>query len=509
VSALRAASVRDALDSAAIAITASGSTTPRLDTELLLAHALGVDRTALFLDPEREVGGQAARAFQTLARRRAVERAPVAYLLGRRGFRRLELAVDPRVLIPRPETELLVEIGLELPHGAGVVDVGTGSGAVALALKDERPDLDVVGTDVSAAALDVARGNAGRLGLDVAFVEGDLLEGAGATRRDSAGSPDAASAPGPPEAVPALAVPDAVLSNPPYVADGDPLPPGRSPPRAADRPARRAGRARRHPPPRARRRGERDAPAGPRGRCRPDARRERPRSRRGLRRRGNAVRPRGHRARGGRPPVTLTAQDASTFERCMAVGGLAVFPADTVYGVACDPNAKEAVQRLYLLKRRAAAKPAAILFFALDLALEALPELGPRTRGALEALLPGGFTLLVPNPAERWPLACGPDPTTMGLRVPALPPSLVALQTVRRPVMQSSANTSGGSDARRLSDVPAALCEAADLVLDGGELPGTPSTVLDLREFEATAQWTIVREGAVEAATIDGALSAL
>lgn len=198
MTALRAASIRDALDSAVIAITASGSSTPRLDAELLLGHALGVERTTLLLDPEREVGGQAARAFQALVRRRSVEHAPIAYLLGRRGFRRLELAVDPRVLIPRPETELLVEVGLELPRGARVVDVGTGSGAVALALKDERPDLDVVGTDVSADALAVARENAARLGLDVAFAQGDVLAGSTA---------------------------DAVLTNPPYVADGDRLPP--------------------------------------------------------------------------------------------------------------------------------------------------------------------------------------------------------------------------------------------------------------------------------------------
>jgi L-threonylcarbamoyladenylate synthase len=207
--------------------------------------------------------------------------------------------------------------------------------------------------------------------------------------------------------------------------------------------------------------------------------------------------------------VILTAQDATTFERCMAVGGLAVFPADTVYGVACDPDAKEAVQRLYLLKRRTIDKPAAVLFFALDLALDALPELGPRTRAALQALLPGALTLLLPNPAGRWPLACGPDPSTVGLRVPALPPPLAALHAVRWPVMQSSANTSGGPDAHRLADVPAALRDAADLVLDGGELPGTPSTVLDLRGFEGTAQWTIVREGAVQAAAVDDALSAL
>src|SRR3954464_2509077 len=106
----------------------------------------------------------------------------------------------------------------------------------------------------------------------------------------------------------------------------------------------------------------------------------------------------------GRPSV-LTEADARTFERCMSVGGIAVFPADTVYGLACDPDDKEAVQRLYLLKRRDAAKRAAGLFFDRDLAPAALPELGQRTRAAVEALTPGGVTLLVPNPAGRFPLA--------------------------------------------------------------------------------------------------------
>ena len=207
--------------------------------------------------------------------------------------------------------------------------------------------------------------------------------------------------------------------------------------------------------------------------------------------------------------MTLTAQEASAFERCMATGGLAIFPADTVYGLACDPHANETVQRLYLLKRRAADKPAAVLFFALDLALEALPEQGPRTRAALEALLPGALTLLLPNPAGRWPLACGPDPSTVGLRVPALPPSLAALQGVRRPVLQSSANTSGGPDARRLAAVPAPVRDAADLVLDGGKLPGTPSTVVDLRGFEEDGRWAVVREGAVETEALTRALEAL
>ena len=187
------ASVREALDSAVIAIAAAGSQTPRLDAELLLAGALGVERVALVAEPRREVAGPAVRAFQDAVRRRSAGREPVAYITGRRGFRHLELAVDPRVLVPRPESELLVEVGLELPAGARVVDVGTGSGAGALALKLERPHLDVDGADVRADALAVARANAARLGLDVELVEGDLLAGVGEV--------------------------DAVLSNPPYVAE--------------------------------------------------------------------------------------------------------------------------------------------------------------------------------------------------------------------------------------------------------------------------------------------------
>jgi L-threonylcarbamoyladenylate synthase len=205
--------------------------------------------------------------------------------------------------------------------------------------------------------------------------------------------------------------------------------------------------------------------------------------------------------------VALTAADAQTFSRCIAVGGIAVFPADTVYGLACEPDSKEAVQRLYRLKRRRADKPAAVMFFALDLALAALPELGARTRAALQALLPGAVTLLLPNPAGRFPLACAPDDdVALGLRVPAWPPALAALGDVRWPVLQTSANLAGGPDARRLQDVPPALRRHADLVLDGGELPGTPSTVVDLRGYEEGGRWAVVREGAVAAATIAAAL---
>ena len=147
---------------AAAALAAAGCDTPALDAELLIAASLGWPRERLHLEQEIELPDSAG----SLLRRR-VAREPVAYILGRRGFRRIELEVDPRVLIPRPETELLVEVALELPAGARVHDVGTGSGAVALALKDERPDLVVSASDASPDAVAVARANAERLGLDV------------------------------------------------------------------------------------------------------------------------------------------------------------------------------------------------------------------------------------------------------------------------------------------------------------------------------------------------------
>src|SRR5919108_3595636 len=142
-------SVRDALDSAVIALTAAGCETPRLDAELLLAAAMGVDRAAIVADPGRALEPDAARRFMDYAARRR-EREPVAYILGRKGFRAIELEVDPRVLIPRPETEHLVEALLDLPARSRVCDVGTGSGAIALALKQERPDLELLATDASA-----------------------------------------------------------------------------------------------------------------------------------------------------------------------------------------------------------------------------------------------------------------------------------------------------------------------------------------------------------------------
>ena len=206
--------------------------------------------------------------------------------------------------------------------------------------------------------------------------------------------------------------------------------------------------------------------------------------------------------------MSLTAADAEALERCLADGGVAVFPADTVYGLACDPCSPSAVARLYELKVRPPGKPAAVLFFARERALATLPELGPRTRGALEALLPGPVTLLLPNPAGRFALACGPDPATLGLRVPALSPALAALAAVGRPLLQSSANRAGGPDSRTLAEVPAAIRAQADLVVDGGELAGTPSTVVDLRGYEHGHGWSVLRAGAVTPATLRARLGA-
>jgi L-threonylcarbamoyladenylate synthase len=196
--------------------------------------------------------------------------------------------------------------------------------------------------------------------------------------------------------------------------------------------------------------------------------------------------------------MSLDAADARAFERCIAGGGVAVFPADTVYGLACDPGSARAVARLYELKGRPESKPAAVMFFTREAALAGLPELGARTRAALERLLPGAVTVLVPNPHGRFALACGCDPHSLGLRVPALPAPIAALAGVGVAVLQSSANPAGAPDARTLGAVAAQIRDGADLVLDGGELAGVASTVVDLRGYEDGGRWSSLRTGAVD-----------
>jgi L-threonylcarbamoyladenylate synthase len=184
---------------------------------------------------------------------------------------------------------------------------------------------------------------------------------------------------------------------------------------------------------------------------------------------------------------------AEDFERCVAGGGVAVFPADTVYGLACDPDRREAAERMYALKGRRPDKPSAVMFFDLDAALATLPDLPEPTRAALARLLPGALTVLLPG--------------GRGVRVPRLDGPLAPLRAVGRPVLQTSANLAGGPDPIRLDAVPERIRDGADLLLDGGELPGTPSTVVDLRGYAGTGAWSVVREGAVARDALVEALS--
>jgi L-threonylcarbamoyladenylate synthase len=146
------------------------------------------------------------------------------------------------------------------------------------------------------------------------------------------------------------------------------------------------------------------------------------------------------------------------------------------------------------------------MFFSLEDALQALPDLGPRTRAAVERLLPGALTLVLPNPAHRYPLACGPTPERLGVRVPALAGALEPLRALSRPVLQSSANPSGERDARRVDEVDPALLAQVDAVVDGGELPGLPSTVVDLTGYEDRGGYEVLRDGAVERSRLDAVL---
>jgi L-threonylcarbamoyladenylate synthase len=205
--------------------------------------------------------------------------------------------------------------------------------------------------------------------------------------------------------------------------------------------------------------------------------------------------------------VSLTAADAERLQECVVGGGVAVFPADTVYGIACDPDDERAAARLYELKGRPATRASAVMFFTLERALDELEgELNETEATALRALLPGPVTLLLANRAKRYGPACTVDPATIGLRVPFLEGSLSVLEAVEQPVLQSSANLSGQPDARTIDGVPRQLRDGVDLVLDGGELPGCSSTVIDLRQLHELGRWSVVREGAL---ALDGVLAAL
>jgi L-threonylcarbamoyladenylate synthase len=185
-------------------------------------------------------------------------------------------------------------------------------------------------------------------------------------------------------------------------------------------------------------------------------------------------------------------------ERAIAAvraGDLVVIPTDTVYGLACRPDRDDAVRRLSELKGRPPAQPIALVASAVDVLVERLPELRGQAEAIARELLPGAYTLVLPNPARRFPWLSGDRPDTIGVRVPELSGSGAAFLHAVRVVAATSANRHGEPDPRSLDEVPEALLEAVAVVLDGGELPGTPSTVLDLTGAEPR----VLREGAVPA----------
>lgn len=189
----------------------------------------------------------------------------------------------------------------------------------------------------------------------------------------------------------------------------------------------------------------------------------------------------------------------------LRAGQLVVVPTDTVYGLACAPGHEDAVRRLYALKGRGAETPTAVVGADVDAVLDCLPELRGRVEALLRALLPGALTLVVPNPAARLPWLTGARPDAIGVRVPRVGGVAREIFDGARVVAATSANLTGGPDPRRLEDVPRELLDAVSAAVDGGTLPGTPSTVVDATGAEPL----VLREGAVPAAAVRDAFARL
>lgn len=194
----------------------------------------------------------------------------------------------------------------------------------------------------------------------------------------------------------------------------------------------------------------------------------------------------------------------AALERTIAAGGVVVFPSDGVYGLACDPLDAAAVGRIHELKGRDDGKSSAVMYFSPLAMRELVAGLGPRTAAAVSALLPGPVTLVVANPEHRYPLACREDAERLGVRLLAGP-----LAGAMCPVFQTSANHSGEPAPARFEDVPEAIVAGADLAIDGGELTGLPSTVVDIAAIEEDGGWTILRQGALSPGDLTSALAAV
>ena len=188
--------------------------------------------------------------------------------------------------------------------------------------------------------------------------------------------------------------------------------------------------------------------------------------------------------------------------RCLAQGGVAVFPADGLYGLGCDPLDAAAVVRIHALKGRDERKPSAVMYLDPMAMRELLTGLGPRAVAAVAALLPGPVTLVLPNPDRRYPLACREDPERLGVRLIEGP-----LAGMPLPMLQTSANLSGDPPPSSFEQVPAAIREGADLAIDGGQLNGRPSTVVDVASIDSDGSWRVVRGGALSEEEVRQALA--
>lgn len=194
----------------------------------------------------------------------------------------------------------------------------------------------------------------------------------------------------------------------------------------------------------------------------------------------------------------------AALERCIAAGGVALFPADGLYGLACDPLNAAAIERIHRIKGRDEGKSSAVMYFSPLAMRELVAGLGPRTAAAIGALLPGPVTLVIANPEHRYPLACREDVERLGVRLLGGP-----LAGAMCPLFQTSANLSGEPPPAAFEEVPAPIVAAVDLAIDGGRLTGLPSTVVDIAAIDDDGGWTILRQGALSAGDLVAALASV
>jgi len=192
------------------------------------------------------------------------------------------------------------------------------------------------------------------------------------------------------------------------------------------------------------------------------------------------------------------AASRAALERCVGEGGVAIFPADTLYGLACDPLNAEAVQRIHSIKGRDEGKPSAVMYFSPLAMRELISGLGERSRQVVSELLPGPVTLVIANPERRYPLASRDDPERLGVRLIEGP--LAGAMTA---IFQTSANRSEEAAPTSFDELDQQVLAAADLAIDGGELIGAPSTVVDISQLDVSGRWEVLREGALPRGPID------